>query len=124
TGERRPAGWRGPAPPSPGRHRGRAGRGGQGVNDREVVALITGAASGIGLATARTLAGAGVRVVLADVDADGGARAAEELGGHFIATDVSDLEANEAMVAFAVERYGGLDYAYLNAGVTSGCSLG
>jgi NAD(P)-dependent dehydrogenase (short-subunit alcohol dehydrogenase family) len=90
----------------------------------DVVALITGAASGIGLATARTLAGAGVRVVLADVDADGGARAAAELGGEFIAADVSDLAANEAMVAFATERCGGLDYAYLNAGVTSGCSLG
>jgi NAD(P)-dependent dehydrogenase (short-subunit alcohol dehydrogenase family) len=93
-------------------------------SERDVVALVTGAASGIGLATARTLAGAGVRVVLADVDAEGGQRAAQELGGEFIATDVSDLEANEAMVAFALERCGGLDYAYLNAGVTSGCSLG
>jgi len=94
------------------------------VNNNDVVALVTGAASGIGLATARTLAGAGVRVVLADVDAAGGARAAQELGGEFIATDVSDLDANAAMVAFATERCGGLDYAFLNAGVTSDCSLG
>ena len=94
------------------------------AHDRDVVALVTGAASGIGLATARTLAAAGVRVVLADIDADGGARAADELEAEFVATDVSDLEANEAMVAFAVDRCGGLDYAFLNAGVTSGCALG
>ncbi len=41
--------------------------------------------------------------MLADRDADGGARAAQELGGEFVATDVSDLAANEAMVAFAVD---------------------
>ncbi len=42
----------------------------------------------------------------------------------FVATDVSDLAANEAMVAFAVDRCGGVDYAFLNAGVTSGCGVG
>jgi NAD(P)-dependent dehydrogenase (short-subunit alcohol dehydrogenase family) len=88
------------------------------------VAVVTGAASGIGLATARALAAAGVGLVLADRDADGGARAAQALGGEFVATDVSDLAANEAMVAFAVDRCGGVDYAFLNAGVTSGCGVG
>jgi NAD(P)-dependent dehydrogenase (short-subunit alcohol dehydrogenase family) len=87
------------------------------------VALVTGAASGIGLATARALAAAGARLVLADLDAAGGAEAARELDAAFVATDVSDLAANEAMVAFAVQQCGGLDLAYLNAGVTSGCGL-
>jgi NAD(P)-dependent dehydrogenase (short-subunit alcohol dehydrogenase family) len=88
------------------------------------VALVTGGASGLGLAAARALTDAGAAVVLADLDAEAGERAAAELGGDFIATDVSDLDANRAMVEFAVQRHGGLDYAYLNAGVSTGCGIG
>ena len=49
---------------------------------------------------------------------------AQRVGGHFVETDVSDLEANRAAVAFATERAGGLDLAYLNAGVAGGPGLG
>jgi NAD(P)-dependent dehydrogenase (short-subunit alcohol dehydrogenase family) len=88
------------------------------------VALVTGGASGLGRATALALAQAGAEVVVADVDVESGSEVAKRVGGHFVATDVSDLEANRAMVAFARERCGRLDLAYLNAGVTSGCGLG
>lgn len=91
---------------------------------RDRVALVTGGASGLGRATALALAAAGAEVVIADVDADGGAQVAAQVGGHFVATDVSELEANRAMVAFVLERCGRLDLAHLNAGVTSGCGLG
>jgi len=63
-------------------------------------------------------------VVVADLDQAGGERVAGELGGSFVATDVSELDANLAMVAHAVEHHGGLDYAFLNAGVASGCGVG
>ncbi len=88
------------------------------------VALVTGGASGLGQATARALAAAGATVVVADLDAEGAEHVAGELGGSFIRTDVSDLDANLAAVAFAVERHGGLDYAFLNAGVATGCGVG
>lgn len=56
-------------------------------------ALVTGAASGIGLATARRLAADGAAVVVADIDADGAARAAAEIGGTAWVVDLSDLDA-------------------------------
>ena len=89
------------------------------------VALVTGGASGLGRAAAQALHDAGATVVIADLDVQAGERVAAELGdGGFIATDVSDFDANQAMVEFAVQRHGGLDYAYLNAGVSKGCGLG
>jgi NAD(P)-dependent dehydrogenase (short-subunit alcohol dehydrogenase family) len=91
---------------------------------RDRVALVTGGASGLGRATCVALAEAGAEVVVADVTVDAGTELAEQLGGHFVETDVSDLESNLRAVAFAVERCGGLDLAFLNAGVTSGCGLG
>lgn len=86
----------------------------------DAVALITGGASGIGLEVGRQLVAGGARVVLADVQTEAGERAAAELGGHFVRTDVRDPAASEAAVAVAEEVYGGLDLAVLNAGVTSG----
>jgi NAD(P)-dependent dehydrogenase (short-subunit alcohol dehydrogenase family) len=91
---------------------------------RAKVALVTGAAGGLGRACARALADEGVVVVAADVDANGARAVAEEVGGHAVACDVSDLEANRAAVEFAVERCGGLDLVHLNAGVGSGCGVG
>jgi NAD(P)-dependent dehydrogenase (short-subunit alcohol dehydrogenase family) len=91
---------------------------------RDKVALITGAASGLGRATAVALAAAGAEVVVADLDELAGREVASRVGGHFVACDVADFEANEAMVRFAVDTCGGLDIAYLNAGVATGCGIG
>lgn len=86
-------------------------------------ALVTGGASGFGRATALKLAAAGANVLVADLDAEGGERTASEIDGHFMRADVSDLEQNLALVAAAEERHGGLDLAFLNAGVATGCGL-
>ena len=91
---------------------------------RDKVALVTGGASGIGRATALALAEAGAALVIADVDEDGGRSVAEQVGGKFVRTDVSDLDANRAMVEFAVAEEGGVDLAFLNAGISSGCGIG
>ncbi len=88
------------------------------------VALVTGAAAGLGRATALALAGEGAVVVAADLDAAGAESVAAETGGHAYACDVADLEANRAMVAFAAEAGGGLDLVHLNAGVATGCGVG
>jgi NAD(P)-dependent dehydrogenase (short-subunit alcohol dehydrogenase family) len=91
---------------------------------RDKVALVTGGASGLGQATCLALAEAGAEVVIADIAAQAGAELAERMGGHFVETDVADLESDRHAVAFALERCGGLDFAFLNAGVTSGFGLG
>jgi NAD(P)-dependent dehydrogenase (short-subunit alcohol dehydrogenase family) len=83
------------------------------------VALVTGGAKGIGAAAARRLADAGVSVVVADVDARWGQVVADDVGGVFVTCDVSRLEGNEAAVAAAVEHFGGLDIAFLNAGIAT-----
>lgn len=88
------------------------------------VAIVTGGASGLGRATALALAKAGARVVVADLDARGGREVAEMIDGHFRACDVSDLEANRALVDFAQQQCGGVDIAFLNAGVVTGCGVG
>jgi NAD(P)-dependent dehydrogenase (short-subunit alcohol dehydrogenase family) len=82
------------------------------------VAVITGAASGIGLATARRFAKEGATVVCADRDADAGTRAAEEVGGHFAQVDVADEEQVRAMFQGVVDEHGGLDIAFNNAGIS------
>jgi NAD(P)-dependent dehydrogenase (short-subunit alcohol dehydrogenase family) len=91
---------------------------------RDKVAVVTGGAGGLGSATARALAAQGATVVVADLDAAAGAAVAEAVGGHFLATDVADLGANRALIAFAQERCGGVDLVFLNAGVSSMIGLG
>ncbi len=88
------------------------------------VALITGGSNGIGEGVARHLAGAGAHVVLADVDTARGQQIAGELGGRFVRADVADPAASTAAIAAAVEAFGGLHIAHLNAGVTSWCGMG
>jgi NAD(P)-dependent dehydrogenase (short-subunit alcohol dehydrogenase family) len=88
------------------------------------VALVTGGASGLGRATAVALAAEGCEVVVADLDEAGAREVAEQVGGRFWVGDVSHFEANRELMAFVVEQAGGLDVAYLNAGVASGFSLG
>jgi len=92
------------------------------------VALVTGAASGIGRATAELFAAMGARVVAADVDTDRGAAAVAELtdAGReavFRGADVTDADMVRALVAYAVDTYGRLDCAANCAGVGGGDAL-
>jgi len=89
------------------------------------VAVITGGASGIGLATARVLAARGCRLVLADIEEPALEQVTDELGRVTdvvgIPTDVSDKAAVDHVAAVCDDRFGGVDIVYLNAGVgTSG----
>ena len=88
------------------------------------VAVVTGAASGIGFALADRFASAGMHVVLADVDEAGLAAAAEKIGARgvdtlTVRTDVSDEASVQALAAAAVERFGTVHVVCNNAGVTS-----
>jgi NAD(P)-dependent dehydrogenase (short-subunit alcohol dehydrogenase family) len=86
------------------------------------VALVTGASSGIGRATALAFARQGAKVVVADVTGEGGEETValvQKAGGEavFVKTDVSKAVEVEALVAKAVATYGRLDCAYNNAGI-------
>ena len=82
------------------------------------VAIITGAASGIGRATAVRFAAEGARVVVADLADEVGAALAAELGGLYVHVNVADEESVKAMFAATVEAYGGLDILFNNAGIS------
>jgi NAD(P)-dependent dehydrogenase (short-subunit alcohol dehydrogenase family) len=82
------------------------------------VAVITGAASGIGRASARRFAAEGAHVVVADLDEDGGTALAKEIDGLYVRADVTDAGDVQAMYATAVERFGGLDVCFNNAGIS------
>jgi len=79
-------------------------------------ALVTGAASGIGAATARRLAAEGARVALADIDEDGAHAVAGEVDGYAVLMDVSDPASVRAGVDKAVEQAGPIDVLVNNAG--------
>ena len=87
------------------------------------IAIITGAASGIGAATARRMAAEGARTVVADLDAAGAKHVAAEIadaGGEATAVqvDLGEVESVRAMVRAAVAGYGGLDTLHNNAAAT------
>jgi NAD(P)-dependent dehydrogenase (short-subunit alcohol dehydrogenase family) len=82
------------------------------------VAIITGAASGIGRATAVRFAAEGAKVVVADLAEEAGSALAEELGGLYVHVNVADEESVKAMFAAAAEAFGGLDILFNNAGIS------
>ena len=81
-------------------------------------AIVTGAASGFGEGIARRFAAEGARVLVADLNQAGAERVAGEIGGVAIGGDVSREADVAAMVARAVEAFGGLDIVVNNAGTT------
>jgi NAD(P)-dependent dehydrogenase (short-subunit alcohol dehydrogenase family) len=82
------------------------------------VAVITGAASGIGRAAARRFAHEGAHVVVADVVDEQGTEIAAEIDGLFVHADVTDPASVDAMYQAAVDRYGTLDISFNNAGIS------
>jgi len=78
-------------------------------------AIITGAASGLGLATSKRFAGAGANVVMADISDCTGI--AEEIGGIYIKTDVTNESEVEALIKTAAEKFSGFDIMINNAGI-------
>jgi NAD(P)-dependent dehydrogenase (short-subunit alcohol dehydrogenase family) len=83
------------------------------------VAIVTGGASGLGRAMVERFVGEGARVVIADVNSDGGTAIAQQLGATavFQRTDVAEPDQIQAAVDLAVERFGGLDIMCNNAGI-------
>jgi NAD(P)-dependent dehydrogenase (short-subunit alcohol dehydrogenase family) len=85
---------------------------------QDKVAVITGAGSGIGLASARRFASEGAKVVCVDIDDLAGKAAADDVGGIFVHADVTVDADVQAMYATAVDTFGGLDIAFNNAGIS------
>jgi NAD(P)-dependent dehydrogenase (short-subunit alcohol dehydrogenase family) len=85
------------------------------------VAIVTGGASGLGEGLVRRFAAEGAKVLIGDVDCDGGKALAAELGDTalFVESDVSQLDQVSGLVTTAVERFGGLHVMVNNAGVSS-----
>jgi NAD(P)-dependent dehydrogenase (short-subunit alcohol dehydrogenase family) len=82
------------------------------------VAVITGAASGIGRASARRFAAEGARVVVADLAVSEGEALANEIDGSFCRVDVADEGSVERLFLAAVATYGGIDVLFNNAGIS------
>ena len=82
------------------------------------VAVVTGGCSGIGLATVRRFAAEGAKVVIGDLDDDTGEAVAAELGGAYVHCDVTDADQVEVLFATAKERFGSVDVAFNNAGIS------
>jgi NAD(P)-dependent dehydrogenase (short-subunit alcohol dehydrogenase family) len=81
------------------------------------VAVVTGGASGIGESTARLLADSGARVAIVDRNAERGSEVAAEIGGLFVAADVSEPKEWSRIVEEVTAAWGAITLAHLNAGV-------
>jgi len=82
------------------------------------VAVVTGGCSGIGLATVQRFAAEGARVVIGDIDDVNGSRIAEQLGGAFVHCDVTSPGQVETLFRTAQEKFGSVDIAFNNAGIS------
>ena len=82
------------------------------------VAVITGAASGIGCATAQRFAEEGAKVVIVDLNEEIGDKVAKELGGIFVKANVTSEEDVARMYKVAFDEYGRIDIAFNNAGIS------
>ncbi len=82
------------------------------------VAVITGGASGIGLATVRRLHAEGATIVIGDINPAAGREVAEEVGGTFVQVDVSDEVDVATLFDTAAKIYGSVDIAFNNAGIS------
>jgi NAD(P)-dependent dehydrogenase (short-subunit alcohol dehydrogenase family) len=82
------------------------------------VAIITGAASGIGRATAVRFADEGAKVVVADLNEETGVEFAKQIGGTFVQVNVADENSVKSMYEQAIAVYGGIDILFNNAGIS------
>ncbi len=81
------------------------------------VAVVTGAASGIGLAVSEALAAGDYRLVMADVNTESGQREADRLNAFFVHTDLTERAACKALIDAAVAKFGSVDVLINNAGI-------
>lgn len=88
-------------------------------NLKDKVAIITGAAGGIGKAIATTFAAGGAKVIISDVQEEAGRQTAKELGGEFIACDISNIDQVNSLIDATVAKFGRLDVMVNNAGINS-----
>src|ERR1700722_8585095 len=84
---------------------------------RNKVAIVTGGAAGLGAAIAGCLASEGARVIVTDVDTAAGPGLAAEIGGQFMAQDVTVEKDWDTIISHVTERYGGLHILVNNAGI-------
>jgi len=85
---------------------------------KDKVAVVTGGASGIGLATVKRMRDEGAIVVIGDIDPAAGQSVANDLNVTFVQVDVSDQVAVDRLFDIAVEVHGGVDIAFNNAGIS------
>ena len=82
------------------------------------IAVVTGAGSGIGLATAHRFAAEGATVICVDINAESGAKAAAEVGGGFVAVDVTSEADVQRLFQGVVNDFGRVDVVFNNAGIS------